>query len=176
MNSNSNKTRKVYHPRPSFVVVPNALHTSVIPRIGSSILPEISSNKQLGSSARKRSDTTLADSSSNNHSRSNSRVSYSEDNTLDESDDKQFVNLLRADLLFLQKKLNELKYDDKNVQRTDDIPGLSNCIFTGDIFRTKSSMLELLLEKLSELQQVLLHKTDKVCCYFDQYILIKCNR
>ena len=110
----------------------------------------------MASSSNNLTDTSSVVSSVSNAQSNYQPVAFDDETTL-------FVNIMKKDLGYIQKRINELKYEEKhNSQRSDDIGNFSNCIYQNDQYRTRYSLLELFVDKLAEMQQILMQKTDKL--------------
>lgn len=83
--------------------------------------------------------------------------------TVLDEDTLQFISLMKKDLAVLHKKLYEYKADERGQRLSlDDFSNVSQCIFHHDSFKTRYYLLEMLVEKIVELQHHLLQKTDRV--------------
>nr|CAG4715271.1 unnamed protein product [Naegleria fowleri] len=139
----------------------NTCSYSVVYRNGSS-----RSNQSSRATSRASRDDSTPSSGRNsedfNSTESMNLVLDQEATVLDE-DTLQFISLMKKDLAVLHKKLYEYKADERGQRLSlDDFSNVSQCIFHHDSFKTRYYLLEMLVEKIVELQHHLLQKTDRL--------------
>ncbi|KAL0486498.1 laminin-like protein [Acrasis kona] len=78
-------------------------------------------------------------------------------------DDKTYISVLKSDILILQKKISDVGLTKGAKTSTEQaIGGLHHSFNSSENLATKATLLEILLDKLMELQKSILNRTENV--------------